>query len=421
MTTQVQHQKISTAKRMSFSPIDIRGCPQQPYSVAADEHETVSVRQRVLTVKLETDWKDPASKAVFNRLRELGWQAAHYRNTLMRAGVALAMGWREDPEAGDKNDLIKQARRIYKGELSGSAYSAAEREVTPVLQRNRSAILAGSPLPEWRPNSALSIRGHKNKNESGVRLELEYDQFVAYLQVQNKSCEGSCWIRVPIAKNTRRDEFQSPLLLNMVAWSVPIAKATVQVKPHCLMLNLTYAVNTPIPRMGNRVATLGPVRKDGTISLRTETQTKDYSSILAEINDKKDRWDAIRRRVTKQIGRHKGHARTKRVLLSRVSTEDWLKTKIHTWSRQIIDWLETQGVGTLRIESIETGDWPAAQMILQLKYKGQDAGITVEIGADVLTESGDRAAKAETGKAARSAKKRKDAVRELTHQIADIG
>jgi hypothetical protein len=374
-------------------------------------------RSRVLAVKIEVNWGDDASRAMFNRIRTLSWQAAHYRNAQSIASLAEKRGWRMDPEHKDAHDVSKNYRQKYKGDLSGAAYAAAEREVASAFGRDIKKILAGQPPPFWRPSAALSIRGHKKKAESGVRLEREGNQYIAWVSAQNDKQPEGCWLRLPIARNTRRDEWQSPVLDAMVSWQIPILRATVQVKPHGLKLRLTYDVSCSLPAMGDRVATLGPVTKEGRLLLRTETQTKDYSDKLYYIGERKTNWDLTRRRILTQIGWRKGQARLKRRALARESWDDWLDTYLHTWSRQMAEWCHTQGVGTIRVEGLSSGDWPADKLTSLLRYKAEDLGMQLTEGANVLEKSAERAAKAEITRQARKTKKRSEAVRELKHQL----
>jgi len=67
------------AKRRS-SPTLKRGDPQSPHSVAASTGERQTTR--VLALKVEIDWRREESKALYTRLRDLGWMAAHYRNQI---------------------------------------------------------------------------------------------------------------------------------------------------------------------------------------------------------------------------------------------------------------------------------------------------------------------------------------------------
>jgi hypothetical protein len=224
---------------------------------------------------------------------------------------------------------------------------------------------------------------------------------------------------LPIKKNTRRDEWQAPILDDMVAWRVPIKKATVHVETHGITVRLSYRALVPLPRMGERVATLGPITREGRLLLRTETQTKDYTSKLATMTDRKDRWDLIRRRAMRQIGRRHGHARIKRERLAHLSPENWTHSYVHEWTRQIVDWCASQGVGTIRVESLETKDWPAYKFARQLEYKCADAGIMFAEGADIREASGYRSARAAIAKTGKDIKKRREAVRELTHQIGE--
>ena len=373
---------------------------------------------RVLAVKIETNWKDEESKRLFNRLRDLSWQAAHFRNHMIRSKWAEATGYRVNPEANDKTDISKQTRKEQKKELSGAAYACAEREVDAVWTRDRKFILAGRPLPEWKPTSSLSIRGNAHdRKKSGVRLELENDQYVAYLSAQSDKCEGGCWLRVPIAKNTRRDEHQGDVLNGMVSWAIPIEKATVEVRQREITLRLTYTQTRLLPPPGERVATLGPMMANGRLLLRTETQTKDFTSEMSLLLKRKDEWDLIRRRVLAQISRRKGQARDKRERLSRMSWDDWLHTHLHTWSRRIAEWCNSQHCGTICVESLGTGDWPAHKFIQMLSYKAQDLGMRVIDGANLQDEGTQRAVKSVIARSARKVKRRREAVRELAHQI----
>ena len=180
-------------------------------------------RQRTLTIKLSPDDK------TWRRLRELGWQSDQYRNHFAFALTAQAAGLCVDPEKGETNDVTKHIRRFEKGELSGAAYSSAEREVSGFFSRKESTatgkqvserikVLAGKALPQWR-GGALSIRGHKNKAESGVRLEVEKGNFIIHLQAQAHTCEGGSWIKVVVAGGVEIRDWQAPLLRQMVTWT----------------------------------------------------------------------------------------------------------------------------------------------------------------------------------------------------------
>ena len=160
-------------------------------------------------------------------MRELAWQAMRYKNKFVRARLAEATGLRVDPSAGDKADVTKKVRKEEKEELSGAVYAQAEREVQATWARDQKRILAGAPLSQWRQNDSLSIRGHKQRAESGVRIEQDGAGFAVDLAVQNKDCDGGCWMRVEVARGTEIDEYQAPLLRLMSSGQVPILKAVV--------------------------------------------------------------------------------------------------------------------------------------------------------------------------------------------------
>src|SRR4051794_23740586 len=82
------------AKRRS-SDSQQRGRSHRPCSVAASNTSSAEElragaiddahqQQRVLAVKVEIVWKDPVSKRLYQRLRDLSWAAARYRNGFIR-------------------------------------------------------------------------------------------------------------------------------------------------------------------------------------------------------------------------------------------------------------------------------------------------------------------------------------------------
>jgi len=408
------------AKRRSLSTTT-RGRSHRPCSVAATSNDKTRVVQRVLALKVDVNWKDPDSKALYNRLRDLSWQAARYRNSMIRRVWAQAVGLVDAENPDDRTSATKLGRKTEKGELSGDAYSCAESEVKGAWSRDAKKILAGQPLPEWKPvgknASALSVTGKAKQKDSGIRLEWDGKQYFLLLRAQSKDSPGGSWLRLPIAKNTKCDEHQGPILKAMLDWTIPIKKATVHVERRGITVRLSYPLELPaLPPPGQRVAVLGPVDASGRLLLRTETQTKDYTSKLTRITDMKDRWDAVRRRVKAQIGRRKGHAKTKRILLARLGTQEWLDTYIHEWTRQVVTWCVSQHVGTIQIANLETLDWPAYQFRQQLAYKADEVGIKVA-DADLSADGAKRAVKASVSKTSRKVRKRADAIRELAHQL----
>lgn len=367
----------------------------------------------MLAIKLDLRGDD----TIYQLLRDLSWQAARYRNLFLRALWAEAKHLKVDPTKQVPHDVTKWIRADEKMDLSGAAYSAAEREVSAVWKRHAKRILAGAPLPEWKPTAALSIRGHKNRAESGVRLSLDGGgKFVTQLQARSGKSEGGSWVSIPVASGTVKD-YQAEMLHKMVTGEVPIRKATVIVKPgrHEVILRLCYALIIPLPAFGNRVATLGPVDR-GRLFLRTECDTRDFSGRLQTILSRKEDWDLIRRRAMAQIGRAKGSARAKRKLLAHLTWENWLSTFLHQWSREIVKWLGGQGVAKLRVVGLEAADWPIFRFTSMLEYKGEALGVQVLREADLADPSTERAVKGEIRKQRRKATKAGKAIRELSHQ-----
>lgn len=372
--------------------------------------------QRVLAVKCDVDWKDESSKRLYNRLRDLSWQAARYKNGLMRRTWATLTGYRHPDAPEEMNKIRNQWRKDGAGELGSNVIDAAGREVEGVWKRDGSKMLAGAPLAEWRTAESISVRCRKQQNSfQGIRLENRDGQYVASLQLQSDKCADGCWIQIPVAKGTEKD-WQKSILDSMVEWKIPIVKAQVVLTQKSIILRLTYALESPLPVMGKRIATIS-LRNDGRFLLRTETQEKDYTSRLAQIMRRKDDWDLIRRRVTRQIGKRKGHARIKRDLMSRLSWDTWLENHLQTWTREVANWCKSQGVGEIRLRSIDTGDWPAWKFRQLLTYKAEEYGIQVIESEAVDAQSSDRAASAEVKKSKWDVKRRREAIRDLTDQL----
>lgn len=151
--------------------------------------------------------------------------------------------------------------------------------------------------------------------------------------------------------------------------------------------------------------------------LRTDLQTRDYSHEFSVMMRRKDEWDLIRRRCMAQAGRRKGHARRKRIMLSRMTWDTWLDNHLHTWTADIIDWCETQGVGSINVVGLETLDWPAFKFKQRLAYKAAECGIAIT--EDLIDESAgtERAARGEIRKRVKEEKRRRDAIRELADQL----
>jgi hypothetical protein len=374
-------------------------------------------RQRVLALKCEIDWRDPCSKALYQRLRDLSWDAAHYKNGIIRRKWATATGHRLPDAPEDPAKISKHWRATGKGRLSGSAYSAAEREVEGAWTRDGKKMLAGAPLSQWKTAESLSIRGHKAREESGVRLEFVDGQYFVMLQAQAATCEGGSWLRVPVARGSEKD-WQRTILDGMCAWSVPIRKATAHLKQHKIILRLTYEVESAKTSVGDRVATLGPVTSTGGLFLRVDNATVNYSHKIGAIGRRKEDWELIRRRALRQIGWRKGHARIKREVLSRMTWDNWLDNHLHTWSREVAAFCDSQKASKLQVIGIDTGDWPAYRFTERLKYKCQEYGIEVAVGiADESAASLDRAVGQEIKKAQRDVKRRRIATTEVTDQF----
>jgi hypothetical protein len=396
-----------------------RGDLQSPHTASGAGDEGEHVRQRVLAIKLNCD------DDTYRLVKELGWQAARYRNLFLRARWAEAKQLCVDPVKAVPHDVTKHIRATEKMDLGWCVSSACERESQVAWQCHCRRILAGGPLPESSPNAALTIRGDKRRMESGVQLvETEPDRFVARLRVlSERLADGAmraegCWIEVPVALGTAKD-WQIDLIRRMSAGEVPILKGALVIKPfrHQVILQLCYPVTIALPRFGNRCATLGPVGQGGRLFLRTECETRDYSGRLHAILDRKEHWGGIRRRVMAQIGRHKGASRTKREVLARMTWADWLKTELHQWTCEIAKWLDSQGIAKLTVMGLGNADWSIFEFTRMLTYKCEALGITLTSEADLADVGTERSVKQEIQRERRKTTKRAGALRTLTASV----
>ena len=383
-------------------------------AVSSGEHE----RLRVLAVKLDLrgNWE------LFQRLKDLSWQAARYRNLYLRALWAESQKLCVDPTKNIPHDVTKWIRRDEKMELGAGAYAAAEREVSAVWNRHAKRILAGGPLPEWKTTAALSVRGHKERKDSGVRLSRDGDHYLIELQAQSSKCEDGAWLKIPLACGAAKD-WQAPLLDDMAAGKISIRKASIVIKPERrqVILRLAYPLPIQFSKFGERKATLGPIGQNNRLWLRTEFESRDFTGRLVTLLKRKKDWDGIRRRVLCQIGRRKGSARSKRQLLSTMSWEGWLQNWLHQWSREIIDWLKSQGIGNLTVVGLESADWPAFRFTQMLKDKGDAIAMNVSTEADLADTGTERAVKREIDRKRKQATKAGAAIRELEHRFGNEG
>lgn len=400
---------VTPASAESSPDKQVRGDFQSPHTA---QGPALTYLTRVLTVKL-----DPKPEQ-WRRLRDLAWQAMRYKNQFMRAKWAHDIKLRA-PENSARGTNVETHIRQDHYELSAAAYVAAEADVKGAWQRDYKKIRAGAPLSQWRHSSSLGIHGHRERAKSGVRVVYLDGHFHADLSVQSKDCEGGCWMRMPMSKGTEIDDYQAPLLRDMATGLIAVRRSVLQFnfERGRLSLRMAYRLGVAVPAMGARVATLGPVMKNGRLALRTELVTREYAAKLNTVRQHKMDWDLIRRRTYGRIGRGKGSARAKRRKLSAHTFDDWCKTYLHQWSRDIIDWCHSQGVGRLVVLDLAGGDWPAHQFGEFLKYKAEQAGITADGHASLNDTGTERAAKNEVKQQQRKAKRYGDAVRTITHEV----
>lgn len=381
---------------------------------------------RVLSVQADLSYADEKDRELIKILRDLGWKAAYYRNMMIRAVFAQAAGWRHPDMQDDANSPQKHFRKACNPGLSGDVYSAAEMEVQAVWKRDRNKILAGQPLPEWRPDSALCISGKENLDSSGIRFLREEDgRYAIRLRVWKKQpgqTENANWITIPIKKNTATDKYQCDALAEMAQGRIPIKRATVSVMPKGkVLVRMTYMLEQPpLPVPGERVAVIGPADGRGRLMLRIEnSQTVDFSREISLIFQRYAEWDEIRRRAFLQIGRAKGSAKKKRRALALKAYGSWVHDHLHQWTRKIIDWCASQGVGEIRLAGLDVGGWPYWKFRQMLEYKGKSRGISVSEGSDLVPDAAARAFWQEVRRRAEAARRCREALTTLKFHLSN--
>lgn len=379
----------------------------------------------VLWAKIHLDLKSERDRAVFQKLKWTGRDEDRYFNQCVYHLWARAAGYTiRGADDDDRGAIWRACRATHKGTLSASAYDAIEREAlgswksfVEKQKKGKGRIHDGlARLPQRLPEkdgSHLAFRG------SGVRIIKRGELWVCEFRLRNqKSGEGS--IQLPIARRTARSAYHSGILEGMTAGEIPILKAVVklQLKKRRVRIGLTWRKTVELPPVGERVATLGPVEKNGLLRLHTETQTRDYTHWYQTFLRRKGNAEQARRRVIRKLGRSKGHARRKRRWLEKQRLENWQQPHLHKGSKDMIEWLVTQGVGTLQYQGLETGDWPAAAFVTMLAYKGAEKSIAVK-PVDKIERTSAQQLIAVAKREQRKASKKLAAFTEIGSQIQD--
>lgn len=349
-----------------LSPCSTRGSLHEPQTVSGAESKSF---HRVLSVKLsrvgDDEWK---------LLRDAASQSARYANSIVSSLMAEFCGYRA-PE-GAKN-LSVYIRGRCKGELSGAAYSAIEREVQAEFKKNRKHIWAGTARPPfYSADRALSIR------KDGVRV-MQSDKGFAIRLVILAAAHYPPFM-LEIEKNTRNDDFVSPLLQQFAAGCGPTSCRLVFDPMHrSIHARLGYEVTIAVAAVGERTATL-EFNRDGRFLLRADhIPAEDLTHRVTQMRSMKLHFEGIRKRILRRgFGRGKGDARRRRKHLVRLGSFDaWAKEYLHKFSLDILRWCQQGGVGYLSILDVGDGDWPAYRLKQYLAYKGELFGVALVDGA----------------------------------------
>lgn len=364
---------------------------------------------RVITFRLDPD------RETWLLLRRRASQSAAYRNKHAQAKLGDALGWRV-PEGAAKDTLVKLVRATERGDISACVYSGCESEVKKDWTRDGRKCMAGKRLAQYGDNNLpiATISGR-----AGVEiLEDGAGGYVARLNVSARHVEGGCWITVPLHGGAaKKDEHRGQALHEFAHEDKRITAARVLFKIHAgkTLLQITHRVRAPaLPAMGERRATLSQLT-DGRLVLRVDDarQQQDYTSRVRALERLAANDDGLRRRLQAQIGRRRGHARIKREKIAEAGFTRRRDTLLHQWSRELADWLETQGVGQLTVVGLVGGSWAAHKLMQLLAYKCAERGCKVIEHGEFTDPTVERAVKREAGKKSRRARRNAQAARTI--------
>ena len=315
-------------------------------------HKTLN---RVCRIPLEIP-----SVEKWRELRELSFHCAHFGNHLLTELYAQAKGLAGLHPYTDYRDL-----------LSAYVRDAVGRDCTGIWRRLGRQILKGEQtLARFSAHRALVVRGE------GVVLQHIGEQALALrVRLHPRNTEPTV---LPIwMAAIRRDHWLSDLVSGLESGALPIVKLTILFeRPGRKLIALLAYHKVPSDRSKSGVrATLDC--SNGNCLIRCSSDSLVLNDVLYRLYTMKEHFAQIHSRLRRHLNKT-GRRRTLRLALLKAGTfENWAQGPLHELSRQIVTWCKDHGVGQLELNIAFSGDLPWTRLATLIRYKADDAGITV--------------------------------------------
>lgn len=351
---------------------------------------------------------------------------------LEAASAALrALGTERGVKASERVDTLRKsvARersadgqttfKDFAGVLSGDVRASVASEAQAAWRKSATRILRRHQrLVAFAVDRSLSIRGAGSWGNGGVRITRDGEGVTITLRLFGVAHGGAHTFRVwPAA--LRKDRYLASLLDKLASGQWRCSKVALKIDPRRRKLYAMCAYERPVPRATGRGvgATVGPLEADGSLLLRaSDGRVRDFSREAHEVRSKKAHYDGIVKRFRRSVGRGPRWRQVYRRNLP-PTYGAWATGRLHQLSAAMIAWCVAERVGRLTLLPLGDGDWPAQQLEEMLRYKGEDAGITVVTAASLEEEPAQRAALAPVRKAQRQAGRARKAARVLAEAL----
>jgi hypothetical protein len=256
-----------------------------------------------------------------------------------------------------------------------------ERKCQGVWQRAGQLILRGTErLARYSADRALAIRatGHSG----GVNFGWDGDTPVLDCKIQPSGTPDPVRLRVALESSGARKDWYIRSAVAAI-WGKRWTPGMVTIRFDRMRHTVDAQVSVRIPpdsevEAGEGHAVLGPLDEHGQLWLRTDAgDNYDFSDSVYRMGHQKQHFQGIQKRIRATAGHGPKRRRVKRDLLAKQSFQDWVQGPLHQLSAAIIGACQKSGVGLLTVMGLSDGDIPWHELVHQLGYKGQDAGVEV--------------------------------------------
>lgn len=345
------------------------------------------MKKIIRTVRMPLERPDDET---WKRLRGLACEAAEFGNSMLAGQYVQRMAGLKDAERTRINALLWANR---KDSLGSCVRGAMETKCKSYWSRSGKNVLAGRErLACFSGDRALAIKADQTSNK-GVLYERDGEDYVLACRFEPVTFvaeDGTSGKREPIrlkvdrrSASARKDQHIGEALEYI--WSGTWEPAMVTIRfdriQHTIDAMVTYKRPLDEAPAGERSATLGPLDEHGRIWLRCDDGSSlDCSGWLRQIRDKKLHFAGQTRRILRQAGSagRKGKRYEARRALSAIGTfDEWAEGPLNQWVAAVVRKCKEAGSGTLIVDGIDDGDWPAYRLRWKLQTKGEDNGIAI--------------------------------------------